>query len=71
MSVQLYALTWDCSNALDQAKFWSAVLDKPVMDGATEEFAPSASRIPRTCARTGCSSRSPKARWPRTGSTRI
>ena len=39
MSVNLYAVTLDCSNAMDQAKFWSAVLDKPVVEGATEEFA--------------------------------
>jgi hypothetical protein len=39
MRVNLYAVTLDCSNAMDQAKFWSAVLDKPVVEGATEEFA--------------------------------
>ena len=39
MSVNLYAVTLDCSNAMDQAKFWSAALDKPVVEGATEEFA--------------------------------
>ena len=39
MTVSLYAVTWDCSNAREQAKFWSAVLGKPVMEGATEDFA--------------------------------
>lgn len=39
MSVNLYAVTLDCSNATELATFWSAVLDRPVDDGATEEFA--------------------------------
>ena len=39
MSISLYAVTWDCSNAKSQAQFWSTVLGKPVMEGATEEFA--------------------------------
>lgn len=39
MSISLYAVTWDCANASELAKFWSTVLDKPVMEGASEGFA--------------------------------
>ena len=39
MSVDLYAVTLDCSNATELATFWSRVLDKPVDEGATAEFA--------------------------------
>ena len=39
MSVNLYAVTMDCSNATELATFWSTVLNRPVDEGATEEFA--------------------------------
>jgi predicted enzyme related to lactoylglutathione lyase len=39
MSVSLYAVTLDCSNATELAAFWSTVLDRRVDDGATEDFA--------------------------------
>ena len=39
MSVNLYAVTFDCADAAKLAAFWSAVLDRVVDDGATEEFA--------------------------------
>ena len=39
MSVNLYAVTLDCSNATELAAFWSTVLGRPVDEGATEEFA--------------------------------
>ncbi len=39
MSVNLYAVTFDCADATKLAAFWSAVLDRAVDDGATEDFA--------------------------------
>ena len=39
MSVNLYAVTFDCADAAELAAFWSAVLDRVVDDGTTEEFA--------------------------------
>jgi hypothetical protein len=66
VSVSLYAVIRDSSNAKDQAKFWSTVLNKSVMDGATKEFAaivsysnatmyrPSAASSPRTSASRSC-----------------
>lgn len=39
MSVNLYAVTFDCADATKLAAFWSAVLDRAVDDGATEAFA--------------------------------
>ena len=69
MSISLYEVTWDCANAKDQAHFWSTVLDKPVMEGASEGFAAIGLQDPPAPARTGCSSRFPKERRPRTRST--
>jgi len=39
VSVNLYAVTFDCADAAELAAFWSAVLDRAVDDGATEAFA--------------------------------
>jgi hypothetical protein len=39
MSVTLYAVSLDSTDAKALAQFWSAALDRPVDDGATEEFA--------------------------------
>jgi hypothetical protein len=39
MSVTLYAVSLDCTDAKSLATFWSAALDRPVDGGATEEFA--------------------------------
>jgi hypothetical protein len=39
MSVNLLALTFDCSDAARLAAFWGQVLDRPVDDGGTEDFA--------------------------------
>jgi predicted enzyme related to lactoylglutathione lyase len=39
MTATIAALTMDCSDAATLAAFWSAVLDRPVDDGATEDFA--------------------------------
>jgi predicted enzyme related to lactoylglutathione lyase len=39
MSVTLQAVTFDCANAARLAGFWSEVLERPVDDGASEEFA--------------------------------
>jgi predicted enzyme related to lactoylglutathione lyase len=39
MTSTLYAVSLDCSDARELATFWSAVLDRPVDDGATAEFA--------------------------------
>ncbi|MDA8316087.1 MAG: VOC family protein [Actinomycetota bacterium] len=39
MSVNLYAVTFDCADAAKLAGFWSAVLGRVVDDGATEDFA--------------------------------
>lgn len=39
MSVSLYAVSLDCTDAKALATFWSAALDRPVDDGASEEFA--------------------------------
>ena len=39
MSVDLLAVTFDCADATALASFWSAVLERPVDDGASEDFA--------------------------------
>jgi len=39
MPVTLYALTVDCANAARLAEFWAAVLDRPVDEDATRDFA--------------------------------
>jgi hypothetical protein len=39
VSVNLFAVTFDCANAAELAGFWSAVLERPVDDGATAEMA--------------------------------
>jgi predicted enzyme related to lactoylglutathione lyase len=39
MSVGLYAVTFDCADAAELAGFWSAVLERPVEDGASAEVA--------------------------------
>lgn len=35
----LYAVTFDCTDAVQLATFWAALLNRNVDDGATEEFA--------------------------------
>ena len=37
--MNLYAVTFDCSNATELATFWSTVLERSVNEGATAEFA--------------------------------
>ena len=39
MSLTFAAITFDCSDAEKLAGFWSAVLDRPVDDGASADFA--------------------------------
>jgi predicted enzyme related to lactoylglutathione lyase len=39
MSVNMYAVTFDCGNAAELAGFWSGVLERPVEDGASAEMA--------------------------------
>lgn len=39
MSVSLYAVTFDCGDAAGLASFWSAVLERPVDEGASAEMA--------------------------------
>jgi len=39
MSVRLYAVTFDCSDAAELADFWSAVLERPVDDAASSDVA--------------------------------
>ena len=39
MSISLYAVTFDCTNAADLARFWSGVLGRPVDGDPSEEFA--------------------------------
>ncbi len=39
MSVSLEAVTFDCTDALALAQFWSAVLDHPIDTGGTADFA--------------------------------
>ena len=39
MTLSLHAVTTDCADAHVLATFWSAVLDRPVADGANEDFA--------------------------------
>jgi predicted enzyme related to lactoylglutathione lyase len=39
MTARICAVTMDCSDATKLAAFWSAVLDRPVDEGATEDFA--------------------------------
>jgi hypothetical protein len=39
MPVNLYAVTLDCPDAKALATFWSGVLDRPVDEGASAEFA--------------------------------
>jgi Glyoxalase-like domain len=38
-TLALYAVTFDCIDAVQLAKFWSAVLDRNVDDRANDEFA--------------------------------
>ncbi len=73
MSVNLFAVTFDCADAAGLATFWSGVLERPVEDGATAEMAsiaPKDAASRKTGARTGTSCRCRKARRPRTGCTR-
>jgi predicted enzyme related to lactoylglutathione lyase len=39
VSVNMYAVTFDCADAASLAAFWSGVLERPVDDGATAEMA--------------------------------
>jgi predicted enzyme related to lactoylglutathione lyase len=39
MTATISALTMDCSDAAKLAAFWSAVLGRPVDEGATKDFA--------------------------------
>ncbi|HEY1920115.1 MAG TPA: VOC family protein [Streptosporangiaceae bacterium] len=39
MSVNLLAVTFDCADAANLAAFWGQVLEHPVDEGGTEEFA--------------------------------
>ena len=39
MSVSLYAVTFDCADATELARFWSAVLECPVDEGASADVA--------------------------------
>jgi predicted enzyme related to lactoylglutathione lyase len=39
MSVSLYAVTFDCADAAELARFWSAVLERPVDEGASPDVA--------------------------------
>lgn len=39
MPVSLAAITFDCSDVAKQSAFWSALLDRPVDDGANQFFA--------------------------------
>jgi hypothetical protein len=39
MTMSLYAVTFDCTNAADLARFWSDVLGRPVDADPSEEFA--------------------------------
>jgi hypothetical protein len=39
MSASLFSLSLDCADAATLASFWSGLLDRPVDDGATPEFA--------------------------------
>ena len=38
-SPHLASITFDCTDALTVARFWSAVLDRPVPDDATSDYA--------------------------------
>ena len=44
MSVTLNHITFDCADAARVADFWSSVLDEPVDDGASPDFATITSR---------------------------
>lgn len=39
MSLSVHALTFDCTNAADLARFWSDLLGRPVEPGGNEDFA--------------------------------
>jgi hypothetical protein len=39
MTLQVHSVTFDATNAVALANFWSAALDRPVADGAVELFA--------------------------------
>jgi predicted enzyme related to lactoylglutathione lyase len=39
MSVALHTVTFDCADAASLAEFWSGVLERPVDEGASGEFA--------------------------------
>lgn len=39
MSVFIGMLTFDCADAAALARFWSQVVERPVDDGATEQYA--------------------------------
>lgn len=39
MSISSSTIVFDCGDAAELARFWSAVLGRPVSDGASEQFA--------------------------------
>jgi catechol 2,3-dioxygenase-like lactoylglutathione lyase family enzyme len=39
MSISLTHVTFDCADAKAMAEFWSAALERPIVDGATPELA--------------------------------
>ncbi len=39
MDISLLAVSLDCADAASLAAYWSAILERPVDDGATETFA--------------------------------
>jgi hypothetical protein len=39
MSMSVYAVTFDCTNAAVLVRFWSAVLERPVDSDPSEDFA--------------------------------
>jgi hypothetical protein len=55
MPVSLYAVTLDCSDAKALATFWSGVLDRPVDEGASDEFAAIGLADPGAQRPLGCS----------------
>lgn len=47
MTTEIAAVTFDCGQAADLARFWSALLDEPLDDGASAFFATIGYRRPQ------------------------
>lgn len=62
MTLTLGAISFDCSDALRTATFWSQVLERPLDEGSTEEFSSIGLKQPTPGAEAWLFARVPEAR---------